>query len=436
MRLLLQCRRGTVAMMVGLTAIPAIGLVALGTEAGVWYATQRQAQNAADAAAYSGALRLAKADGQTIAYRGKEFAAQNGFCNPADLTYPGSVCIAAVAATQAVTINSPPVGGAYAGNVNAVQAIVTQTQPPLLSSLFLTGNITIAAQAVALIKQPSNPCVLALAGSISFQGSPTVSLPGCGMASNSTAANAINFTGNGGISVTGPIVTEGGCTGTTALCAPVVTNGLPVVDPLAALETAMAGFALPACTNAQLSAAGGIVAYTALTPCKNDNLTLSGNTTLTLTGVYFISGTLTMKGTTALSSGANGATIVMLPGSSFSMKGSGTINITGPTAAPAQLPSAFSSPACPTCASLFKNLAIFDADASAVTIGGTSNLNFSGNLYFPLAPVTFQGNPTVNACGELIAASIAFNGNSTFTNSGCATNGVVVPTTQVVQLVQ
>jgi Flp pilus assembly protein TadG len=66
MRLLLRCRRGTVAMMVGLTAIPAIGLVALGTEAGVWYATQRQAQNAADAAAYSGALRLAKSDGQTM----------------------------------------------------------------------------------------------------------------------------------------------------------------------------------------------------------------------------------------------------------------------------------------------------------------------------------------------------------------------------------
>ena len=38
---------------------PLIGVVALGGEAGSWYVTKQVAQNAADAAAYSGALKLA-----------------------------------------------------------------------------------------------------------------------------------------------------------------------------------------------------------------------------------------------------------------------------------------------------------------------------------------------------------------------------------------
>jgi hypothetical protein len=39
--------------------VPLIGFVALGAEGGSWYVTKQAAQNAADAAAYSGALKLA-----------------------------------------------------------------------------------------------------------------------------------------------------------------------------------------------------------------------------------------------------------------------------------------------------------------------------------------------------------------------------------------
>jgi hypothetical protein len=38
--------------------------------------------------------------------------------------------------------------------------------------------------------------------------------------------------------------------------------------------------------------------------------------------------------------------------------------------------------------------------------------------------------------GEHLAASIAFNGNATFDDSGCAAAGVPVPSAQYVQLVQ
>ena len=58
MRNLLRCRRGTAAFATVIALVPLIGAIALGGEAGSWYVTKQHAQNAADAAAYSGALRL------------------------------------------------------------------------------------------------------------------------------------------------------------------------------------------------------------------------------------------------------------------------------------------------------------------------------------------------------------------------------------------
>src|SRR6266404_4826946 len=98
MRSLLRSRRGSVAFATVIALIPLIGVVALGGEAGSWYVTRQHAQNAADAAAYSGAaqqLCLSNAPcavTQTVDYRAKQAAAQNSFCNVGGTSYPGSQC--------------------------------------------------------------------------------------------------------------------------------------------------------------------------------------------------------------------------------------------------------------------------------------------------------------------------------------------------------
>src|SRR5690349_6487937 len=90
MRKMLRNRRGSVAFATVIALIPLIGFVALGAEAGSWYVTKQHAQNAADAAAYSGGLTLACQlssstinclDTRSVTYRGKQFAAQNAFCD-------------------------------------------------------------------------------------------------------------------------------------------------------------------------------------------------------------------------------------------------------------------------------------------------------------------------------------------------------------------
>ena len=116
MRNLLRCCRGSASFATVVALVPLIGAVALGAEGGSWYVTRQHAQNAADAAAYSGALRLACslaagggvacADANSVDYRGKQFAAQNAFCNAGDTSYPGSRCLTSLPSgtSQAVQI--------------------------------------------------------------------------------------------------------------------------------------------------------------------------------------------------------------------------------------------------------------------------------------------------------------------------------------------
>jgi Flp pilus assembly protein TadG len=452
MRNLFRCRRGSAAFATVIALVPLIGALALGGEAGSWYVTKQHTQNAADAAAYSGALRLACSlsgpscnDTQpaaTVAYRGKEFASQNGFCNSGDTTsYPGSQCASTPGVSQSVAIATLTTWNGVNGNF--VQATVGQTQPAYLATVLGLTTVSINAQAVAAVNSlPNPPCALALTGQISFQGSANVNAPGCDIASNDTASNALNFTG-GGISLGTPppsLSAAGGCSGAATYCGGALTYRAPATDPFSNLDsdlTKLCGSNPTATCGLSSCSGSGLVAYTASTPCTNNGVKTKGNTAVTLNpGVYFISGTLTMVGGSSLT--GSGVTFILLPGATIDTKGGGILTLAGPTSAPAasSLPSAFQSDA-----SLFKGMALYDASSSAAQFGGTSNINITGNIYAPTAAVTFQGNPTLNLgngnnCGELIAASVAFNGNPTFNDSGCAAAGVPLPAAQYVQLVQ
>jgi hypothetical protein len=302
--------------------------------------------------------------------------------------------------------------------------------------------VDIGATAIAkVVGLPKPPCVLALTGSIGFQGSPNINAPNCGMASNSTAQNALNFTGGGMTMNLGSLSTVGGCAGAASLCNTTLTHmPAPIVNPFSALDGALttlcganptlpATCGLPPCPTNKPS---GLVPYTATNKCTNNGFKAKGNQGYTLpAGVYFISGTLTLTGG-SLFNGTAGVTFILLPGATIDTKGGGTLNITGPTAAPStsSLP-----PALQTDASLFQYMAIYDASAKAVQFGGKSNINLLGNIYAPTAAVTFQGNPTISSCGELVAASVAFNGNATFDSTGCSP-ATKLPSSQYAQLVQ
>jgi hypothetical protein len=464
MRNLLRSRRGAAAFAVVIALVPLIGVVALGGEAGSWYVTKQRAQNAADAAAYSGALKLACQlgsncpDTQSVDYRGKEFASQNTFCNAGDATaYPGRQCATSLptGVSQAVTIATLTSWNGVNGNF--VQATVQQTQPAYLAAVVGLTTVTIPAQAIAKVNASSKPpCALALTGSLSFQGSANINTPNCSLFSNDTATNALSFTGNGNSVNAASLAAAGGCTGSSTYCGASYTSTYmpPATNPFSNLDNDLKNNSfcgtnpsLPATCGLPNCSGSGLVAYTATTKCTNNGIATKGNSAVTLTaGVYFISGTLTLKGGSSLT--GPGVTFVLLPGATIDAKGGGTLTLTAPTSAPAatSLPPAFQSDA-----SLLQYMALYDApctstssictNANNVQFGGTSNPNITGNMYAPTATVTFQGNPTltlsgVNSCGELIAASIAFNGNATFNDAGTGCGATRTPTAQYVALVQ
>ena len=460
MRNLLRCRRGSTALAITIALTPLIGVVAIGGEAGSWYVTHQHAQSAADAAAYSGALALACtlsgsscSDTHDYVYRGKEFAAQNDFCNANDSSYPGANCPSLrTSVSQSVAMDRGTWSGAWTSSASGtyVRATVGQTQPTYLAGVLGLTTVTISTQAIARVNALAKPpCALSLTGQISFQGSPNINAPTCGMASNDPAANALNFTGGGMTINLGSLSAAGGCAGAASFCNKALTYTPPITDPFSALDGALttlcgANPTLPATCGLSTTGACAIskkmpapIAYTAATPCANNNVSTAGNTAVPplAAGVYFISGTLTMTGGSSIT--GPGVTFILLPGATISMKGGSSLTLTGPTSAPSasSLPSAFSSDA-----SLFQYMSMYDGSASAVQFGGSSNINLSGTIYAPTAAVTFQGNPTINVggggsgCGELIAKSIAFNGAATFDDSGCP--GTIKPTAQYVSLVQ
>ncbi|MBR1229483.1 hypothetical protein JQ600_31830 [Bradyrhizobium sp. AUGA SZCCT0176] len=443
MRSLLRSRRGSVAFATVIALVPLIGVVALGGEAGSWYVTRQHAQNAADAAAYSGAMQQLCLSGsscavaQSVDYRAKQAAAQNAFCNSGS-SYPGSKCVASpTGVSHSVQVASLGSWKGVAGTY--VQATVSQQQPAYLARVLGLSTVNIGATAVAkvqIVEKP--PCVLALTGSVSFQGSPNINAANCGMASNSTAKDAINFTGGGMTMNLGSLTTVGGCTGQAQFCNPALTYmPAPIPNPFAALD-AVTIPTLAKCSGSALTA------YSAATPCRNDKFKLSGNASGSpppLTGgVYFISDTFTLTGGVSIS---GTALFILLPGASLKVTGNSALNLTGnPSVATSQLPSALQPHA-----SLFANMALFkvtDPDTSKngpndVQLGGTSGIELKGIMYLPSANVTFQGNPTLNlaggACGELISKSVSFDGNATFDTTGCPSQTKLV-SSQYVQLVQ
>ena len=174
MRNLLRCRRGTAAFVTVVALVPLIGVVVLGAEAGSWYVIKQHAQNAADAAAYSGGLRLACSISKVvpvIRHKTMSIVASN---------LPIRIRSATLATRSYPCASSPPTGTTQTVQIDQptssrVRAIVSQQQPPYLAKLLGLSTVNIGATAIAEVQMlPTPACALALTGSISFQGSPNI----------------------------------------------------------------------------------------------------------------------------------------------------------------------------------------------------------------------------------------------------------------------
>jgi putative Flp pilus-assembly TadE/G-like protein len=467
MRNLLRSRRGSAAFATVIALVPLIGVVALGAEAGSWYVTRQHAQDAADSAAMAGAMTIAIQnannpnipDSHTYDYRGKEFAAQNTFCNSGDTTgYPGSNCATShpkgisqtvqidrgtfVVATNTWTSSA---GGSF------VRATVSQQQPAYLAAVLGLTTVNIGARAIAevlepqqicalaLAKYPSNSAALTLAGSVNFSGT------GCAIASDNTVkyASTPTFTGSGwSIDAVNGCVNSGNCNPGV----PYNYTMLPATNPLQVLDTesfntrtgnASATTKLPNCLTSPPAPPGSTKCYTASPNATGayGSLTVNNGDYVNFApGTYFFynatikinGGNVTCTSCTSWTTGTGvGVTLVLLGNSSISITG-GTVNL--------------SASKTNTTSSDLNGVLIDDqapnGNNNAVKINGSGNVALGGAMYFPNVDVTWSGT-TANAnttCSEVIANSLTMSGGANLSSQGCPP--LTVSHTQVVALVR
>lgn len=427
-------RSGTISVLTALSLTAVLGFAGLGTEVSYWYVKTRNMQSAADSAAMTAAEAMK--NGETFSSGTPQADAR------------------AVAATYGyydhvnnvnVDVHNPPNSGPYAGNSSAIEVIVNDTPPRLISALFMNSSPTIGGRAVAAVTGGGvAPCIMALnTGNITtaVSGTPVVNIPSCDMYINSSdPTNALDVQGHATINahstyVNGGINTSGGgvlndSSGTYA------NTGTTKPDPFASDN-----FSMPSgCDQTNYSAPTS--ATTTIDPgVYCGGIVVNSGATLHLDpGVYYMNGgtgtnnvgfqlngggTITGDGVTIVltGSGSNYAT-VQINGNSTLTLDEGT---PGPIGGLAffQDRNAPVTPAIPT-------------GTTQNTFNGGANMNINGGIYFPNQLVTYSGGAATGGaeCTQLVSNFIAISGNTNFSGNCSTVTGGAGGGTPTVALVE
>jgi len=400
-RSLLSDRSGATAIMTGLLLVMALGFVGMGIDFGAAYTARRSAQSAADSAAYSAAVAGAAgvAPANTPA-QAKAVTAGYGLVDGA-----GGVL---------VTVNTPPVAGAFAGHAEATEVVISRPMPRFFAGLINASSGPIQARAVAAVQPGGNGdgCVVAFdprdAASVLLNGNPTVNLDGCAIWVNSSDPGALAMNGSATVTATAANVVGGFFhNGNTHLNAKLNTGVKPLTDPYADVQVPSYP---PGKCDASNATVNGNKTQT-FTPLNGqpfvfcNGLTLNGGANVTFQpGVYVIDGgSLIFNGNTTVR--GTGVTFVLTnhTGSNIAtatINGGADVNLSAPINGPT-------------------SGLVFYQDRRASTgdhdiLNGGSTQTFKGALYFPRQQLVFNGGTQVNAggCTQILAYEITFNGNA------------------------
>lgn len=388
-------RSGAVAVTVAIGMTAMIGVLALGTETGLWYVTKRNLQNVADAAALGGAFELGSGGNSgAVSVAALQDAKRNGF---------------QAAGGASITVHTPPISGKYVGNTQMVEVTASQQSTLLFSSLFL-NSLKVGARAVAKAGSVGDACILALDTVINdaanFTGSTTIALNNCGISANSTAEDAVSVSGSASVSATF-VKSSGGydVSGSGVLTTDtIITHAAATADPYADLNAPAAG----SCTSVPKSKDFTLDAGTYC-----DGLALQGKIHLNA-GLYVINGG-TLKVTAQASISGTDVTFVLINNAKLDITGGGGITISAPTSG------------------AWAGIAFYSDRNNSKQVNklnGNSLTAITGAVYMPSQELDFSGGngTATSGCTRLIANSVKFIGNSSLGNT-CTGTGVASGTT-------
>jgi hypothetical protein len=412
-------RHGGAIITVGIVLPTLLGMAALSVDLGLWYKSRRDYQTAADAAAVSAGWQRLKGKGGLVE-TAKADAARNGVVTGGGIT---------------LEVNNPPLSGAYAGEPEAVEVIITVPESTMLSAFVYTGSMANIVRAVGLIEVTGQACVLALnttaAAALKVWGSSIVEANKCVLGANSSASSAISVGGSAALTAES-LWSAGGIqlSGSATLEKPPISEAWALDDPYKNLAVGTMGSCVvtnPPNYNSTVTLSPGRY-------CGDVSFGSQANITLNPGTYYIDQGNLTVNGGAKLRcacSGTEGVTFVLT--SSSSPANTGTITINGGADIQLNAPTAANEP--------YKGVLFYqDQNASATTakFNGGATMILNGAIYFKRAILQYNGDHSASAtsCTQLIGDTVEFTGNSRIINNGCADAGIEPIKVKGVRLVE
>ena len=391
-----RSEKGQAIILITFAMIGLIGLTALAIDGGDAYSDRRQAQNAADTAAFSGALAKIRYP-QPSDESGVQAAIWNAVSSRAASNGYDNDGI-----NNTVQYFDPPTSGQFSCDVTPstchdyIQVVITSNVKTLFARVVGVDHITNYVEAVARAKLGTvapmfgGSAVVALdpdgCKALTYSGNANVTLLGTGLFSNSTCSSAFYNSSNTAKTLTTPCLTTVG--GYTYSAGKVVINPPSPNCPMsgaAAYSTSSYILPNPVCnTNA-------VQIGSVLTPGNwSGNFPPNSVTTLS-DGLYCVSGNFSLSGGQSLS--GNHVMIFMKTGK-VSINTSGTVNLTATNSAP------------------YKGLLLYmppTNTSQSITINGGSLSVISGTILAPSATVNIVGGGS--AAGGIQSQIIGYDVN-------------------------
>jgi hypothetical protein len=439
-----KVERGQALPLLALALIALAGFAALALDGGNLYSEQRRAQVAADNAVMAAAYQQMNGITGTVNLSNAAFlnAGQNGYVTGAHTT---------------VVFHLPPVDGPYAGNVQYMEVVITQTVPTALAHLVYRQDpipVTVIAVAhgsptgpimpgfaLAAMKPdcPNNGSTIYMDADGGGRAGGTFLYDG-GAFVNANCPNALNAAGNhDGIVTDGPPISIAGDTYDGTVCTPAEvsdpssncnfypapTTGVPQVtqDPLQGTPAATR----PTCNDAVLSPVRNLATElndpVGIHPGTYTTLD-SGNRDMNLRpGIYCLTGGKMASGNGNTT--GNGVLIYLtdIPASPnkvpwIDFSGSGTLDLRAPTTATTGC-AGNTDPSQEICKYL--GIVIYkvtganscDQNDDEIDFTGQASMTVMGLIYAPFSLVRYGGsnNASLTMEGQTIAGCVKFNGN-------------------------
>jgi Flp pilus assembly protein TadG len=405
---------GQAVVLFAIVMLAMLFIVGLAIDAGQLYSAKRSEQEAADAAAFAGAVVLyQQGTGVQAITAARTDALTNGYSSGACLLSTPGICTDAASFTT-VAVYWPPISGSYIGNTQHIEVEITRQVQTALVPAQAAFN-PVRARGVAGSEPLNNGyAIMALdrgntCGAFTTSSNGDLHLTGGGILVNSSCSSAaMNDQNNAGrftIESPYPLDVTGNATGSWgSIGVPVNPGHNQIPDPFAGFPKP-ATTSLPTCTSLAMCQDGlgnqnpGV--YSVNLGGASGDLDLNP-------GIYILKAGMDTGGNAEVNA-ANVflyntySTYPAAPGASpncqsINLQGNSTMTLSAMTTGTWANLLVYQDPAC----------------SDEMKIGGNGTFDGTGSIYIPSAHFRFDGNPSTLNGSQLIARTVDIqNGNIT-----------------------